>query len=134
MSTLRTGKRYEIVFGPGLDPTSLVDASVVDGTFRTVCDSDSDAIILSAASDGLKVIGSDLRAAIEAGRETCSIFCRVFDRDTSNEMSNALELARRPAAPSWVAPVAQYDPRSAHSAPGSRKSFKMPARTQGGRR
>lgn len=134
MGTLRTGRRYEIVFGPGVDLGSFAEGGAIDNTFQEVSGRDPDAIILSAASDGLKVIGSEVRSAIDAGREACSIHCRVFDRGTNEEMSSALELARRPMVSAWASPIAEFDPRSA--APSSKKSrsFKMPTRGPGPRR
>lgn len=134
MGTLRTGRRYEIVFGPGVDQASFTEGGAIDSTFQQVSSRDPDAIILSAASDGLKVIGSEVRSAIDAGREACSIHCRVFDRGTNEEMSSDLELSRRPTAAAWESPIAEFDPRSAAPAARKSRSFKMPTRGPGPRR
>ena len=131
MGTLRTGRRYEIVFGPSPEHLSSGDVAVIEGAFEQVCNRDCNAVVLSAASDGLRVIGSDMRPAIDAGREACSIPCRVFDRDSNREMSTALELSRRPVLAAAPEPVAVFDPRSAAPAPRKSRSFKMPSRGAG---
>jgi hypothetical protein len=133
MAALRTGKRYEIVFGPGLNLTAD-DSGAVDRTFEQVSSRDPDAVVLSAGSDGLKVIGSESAAAIEAGRQACSIHCRVFDRGDNKEMSSALELARpHPMLPAWVPEIGVFDPRSAEPSRRS-ASFKIRTRGPGARR
>lgn len=134
MGKLRTGRRYEIVFGPGLDLASETAAASIDGAFEQVCRGDAVALTLSAASDGLKVIGSDVRSAIDAGREVCTIHCRVFDRLSNQEMSSPHELARAPAAAAWTAPVAEFDPRSAAPAGRKSKTFQMATRRPGPQR
>ena len=127
MGTLRTGRRYEMLFGPGLDPASATAASIA-AAFERVRGCDAQAIILSAPSDGLTVIGTDAKAAIDAGREVCSIHCRVFDREANQDVSSALELSRQVAAPVWMAPIANYDPRSAAPRPRNSKAFKIASR------
>jgi hypothetical protein len=129
MGDLRTGKRYEIVFGPGIKLGATADAGAIDLAFEQVSDRDPDAVVLSAASDGLKVIGSEIAAAIEAGREACSIYCRVFDRGDNKEMSSTLELGRpQPAVPAWAPEIGVFDARSAGS---SRKPGQFKARARG---
>jgi len=131
MATLRTGRRYEIVFGPGPVQLSAADAGVIDSAFAQVCSRDANAVVLSAVSDGLRVIGSDMRAAIDAGRDACSIHCRVFDRDSNQEMSSALELSRRPVPAVPTEPVGMFDPRSGARGTGKSRQFKMPGRGPG---
>ena len=127
MRELRTGRRFEIVFGPGLDLSSETAVTSLDGAFEQVCRGDAVALTMSTASDGLKVIGSDVRSAIDAGREVCSIHCRVFDRSSNQELSSPDELARAPTAAAWSAPVAEFDRRSA-AAGGKSKTFKLAGR------
>ena len=134
MGTLRTGRRYEIVFGPDLDVATSAAVAVIDTAFEQVSNLDPDAITLSAANDGLRVIGSDVKSAIDAGRNVCSIHCRVFDRAQNQEVSSAFELARRPLVPAWTAPIAEFDARSAAPSAKRSRNFKMPTRGTGPRR
>ena len=53
MAPLRTGKRYEIVFGPGINLATAAQGGAIDLAFEQVCGVDPTAVVLSAASDGL---------------------------------------------------------------------------------
>ena len=125
MGMLRTGRRYEIIFGPKPDQLSSADANIIDEAFAQVFRQDSNAVALTTATDRLRVIGSDMRTAIEAGRAICSIHCRVFDRDSNQELSSPLEIARRAVLPAQIAAVPQFDARSAMR---KSRNFKMPRR------
>jgi hypothetical protein len=134
MAALRTGRRYEIVFGPGINLGASAEGGDIDLAFARVANRDPDAVVLSATSDGLKVIGSEIADAIEAGREACSIYCRVFDRIDNKEMSSTNELARpRPAIPSWAPEIGVFDARSA-STPSSRKPGHFRTRSRAAQR
>jgi hypothetical protein len=130
MASLRTGKRYEIVFGPGINLTADGNDAAIDLTYAQVCERDSSAIILSASSDGLKVIGSDSEVATAAGRASCSIRCRVFDRTSDAEISSEEEQARlmpsQPALP--LQKIGEFGSRNSSSPYAKRKaSFKIRA-------
>jgi len=128
MADLRTGKRYEIVFGHGIN-LAAAEGGAIDVAFERVASQDPDAVVLSAGSDGLKVIGSEMAGAIQAGREACTIHCRVFDRSEHKEMSSALELARaQPMLPRWAPQIGVFDPRSAEP---RRKGASFKIKTRG---
>jgi hypothetical protein len=130
MASLRTGKRYEIVFGPGVNLTTDGHDGAIDLAFAQVSERDPSAIVLSASSDGLKVIGSEDEAAIGAGRDACSIRCRVFDRVADTELSTEDELGRLlPTLRSWpMQKIGEFGQRSASSPYAKRKaSFKIRA-------
>ena len=123
MADLRTGKRYEMVFGPAIN-LAASEGGAIDLAFEQVAIHDPDAVAISVATDGLKVIGSELAGAIEAGREACTIHCRVFDRSDNREMSSALELSRaRPQVAGPAPEIGVFDPRSANGASSKSKSW-----------
>jgi hypothetical protein len=127
MAPLRTGKRYEIVFGPGINLATAAQGGAIDLAFEQVCGVDPTAVVLSAASDGLKVVGSEIRAAIEAGRDACSIRCRSYDRNLHTELTTDAELARHDSSIRVWAEVERFDARSAGASPQRRRgaTFKI---------
>jgi hypothetical protein len=94
MTPLKSGRPYELVFGPGIDLGPGEQSEAIDLVYRQVSEIDGDAITMSVASEGLKVIGSELLGAIDAGRQVCTLRCRVYDRQSGAELSTEAELAR----------------------------------------
>jgi hypothetical protein len=105
MAPLKTGRPYELVFGPGVNLGPGAESDAIDLVYAETSGVDPQAIVLSVASEGLKVIGSEDMSAIDAGRAACSIRCRVFDRRLDTELSTEVELARSGPAPKlWHSP------------------------------
>ena len=119
MTPLNSGKPYELVFGPGIDLGPGAQSEAIELVSEHVWEVDQDAITLSVASEGLKVIGSDNMRAIEAGRSVCSLRCRVYDRRTGVELSTEAELARSgPRERVWTTQkMGEFDARSSSPAP-----------------
>lgn len=135
MAPLKTGRPYELVFGPNVNLGPGADSEAIDLVFARTSAVDPHAIMLSVASEGLKVIGSEVMSAIDAGRAACSIRCRVFDRRLNTELSTETELARSGPPPrAWFSPKKSGFAGGYRNARYSKPHMKRPVGGVGGKR